>query len=152
MAKVILMNHWYAPGDRLFRKSATKNGPPVDIPDEYLEFLPTSAKIVSEDFVMPEKEPRKSVTLDDHRKMMDANDPERAAMAAEAAVRRQVVEADTRTRAQVKADRQAEEKAKFEKKAEKKAATERKRQQVEFQEKLDAEEAEGAEKAEEEKD
>ena len=149
MAKVILMNHWYAPGDRLFRKSATKNGPPVDIPDEYLEFLPTSAKIVLEDFVMPEKEARKSVTLDDHRKMLDANDPERAAMAAEAAVRRQVVETETRTRAQVKADKQAEEKATFEAKAEKKAAAERKRQKAEFQEKLDAEEAE---KAEEEKD
>ena len=139
MAKVLLMNHWNAPGDHLFRKSATKMGPPVDVPDEYLEFLPTTARIVSDDYVVPEKELKKSTTLDEHRKLLDANDPERAAMAAEAAVRRQVAEADTRTGAQVKADKQAAKKVKFEEKAEAKADAERKRQKDEFQEKLDAE-------------
>ena len=151
MAKVILMNHWYAPGDRLFRRSPTKNGPPVDIPDEYVEFLPSSAKIVAEDFVMPEKEPRHFATLDEHRAMLDANDPERAAMAAEAAVRKQAAEADTRTKAQVKADKQAEAKAEFEVKAGQKATAERKRQQDEFQKQLDAEKTETEEQTKREK-
>ncbi len=146
MAKVILMNHWFAPGDRLFRKSATKMGPPVEVPDEYLDFLPTTAKIVPDDYVAPKKEDKVVSTLSEYRKLVDANDPARAAMVAEGEVRKQVAEADIRTKAQVKADTQAENRAKFEKKAKEKIAAERKRQAKEFQEKLDAE------KAEEEKD
>ena len=146
MAKVILMNHWFAPGDRLFRKSATKNGPPVDIPDDYLDFLPTTAKIVPDDYVMPEKEDKGPVTISEYRKMLDAHDLARAGMAEEGAIRKEAEEADTRTRAQVKADKQAEDRAKFEKKAKEKADAGRKRQKDEFQKKLDAE------KAEEEKD
>ncbi len=146
MAKVILMNGWFAPGDRLFRKSPTKKGPPVDIPDEYLEFLPTTAIIVPEDYVVPAKEDKVVNTLSEHRKLLDANDPARAAMAAEGEVRKQVAEAEAKTKAQVRVDKQAEKKAKFEEKAEAKAVAERKRQKDEFQAKLDAE------KAEEEKD
>ena len=149
MAKVILMNHWFAPGDRLFRKSATKMGPPVEVPDEYLGFLPTTAKIVPDDYVVPKKEDKVVNTLSEYRKLVDANDPARAAMVAEGEVRKQVAEADTRTKAQVKADTQAENRAKFEAKAKKKVAAERKRQAKEFQEKLDAEKAA---EAEEEKD
>ena len=143
MVKVILANHWFAPGDRLFRKSATKNGPPVDVPDEYVDFLPTTAKIVSDDYVMPEKKKDKVPdTLSEHRKLLDENDLARAAMVEEGAIRAQVAEADTRTRAQVKADKQAEGRAKFEKKAKEKADAGRQRQKDEFQKKLDAEKAE----------
>ena len=146
MAKVILMNHWFAPGDRLFRKSATKRGPPIEIPDEYLEFLPTTAKIVSDDYVMPEKEEKSPATISEYRKMLDAYDLARAGMVEEGAIRKEAAEADTRTRAQVKADKQAEAKKKFEEKAKVKADAEKEHQHKEFQEKLDAE------KAEEEKD
>lgn len=146
MALVILMNHWFAPGDRLFRKSATKRGPPIEIPDEYLEFLPTTARIVPDDYMMPEKEEKSPVTISEYRKMLDTHDLARAGMVEEGKIRAQVAEADTRTRAQVKADKQAEDRAKFEKKAKEKADAGRKRQKDEFQKKLNAE------KAEEEKD
>ena len=139
MAKVILANHWFAPGDRLFRKSATKNGPPVDIPDDYLEFLPTTAKIVPDDYVMPEKGDKSPVTISEYRKMLDAHDLARAGMVEEGAIRKEAAEADTRTRAQVKADKQAEAKEKFEVKAGKKATAEKDRQKAEFQKGLDAE-------------
>ena len=146
MAKVILMNHWFAPGDRLFRKSATKMGPPVEVPDEYLGFLPTTAKIVPDDYVVPKEEDKVVSTLSEYRKLLDANDPARAAMTAEGEIRKQVAEADIRTKAQVKADKQAEKTAEFEKKGEAKAAANRERQKAEFQEKLDAEKAEEVEK------
>ncbi len=139
MAKVILMNHWFAPGDRLFRKSATKRGPPMEIPDEYLEFLPTTAKIVSDDYVMPEKEEKSPVTISEYRKMLDAHDLARAGMVEEGAIRKEAEEADTRTRAQVKADKKAEAKEKFEVKAGKKVTAEKDRQKAEFQRQLDAE-------------
>jgi len=139
MAKVILMNGWNAPGDRFFRKSPTKSGPPVDIPDEYLEFLPTTAKIVSDDYVMPVKEEKHVNTLSEHRKMLDANDPIRDAFAAEAAVRVKAAEEETRTKSQVKADKEATVTAKFEAKAKAKADVARKRQQTEFKERLAAE-------------
>ena len=85
MAKVILRNHWYAPNEQLFRKSVTKKGPPVDISDELVPYLPSMAKIVSDDYVTPE--PGKSAdTLSEHRKMLDANDPSKAAAMAEIAV------------------------------------------------------------------
>ena len=139
MAKVILMNGWFAPGARFFRKSATKRGPPVEIPDEYLEFLPTTARIVPEDYVTPEKEEKSPVTISEYRKMLDAHDLARAGMAEEGAIRAEAAEADLKTKAQVKADKKAEAKEKFEVKAGKKATAEKDRQKAEFQKGLDAE-------------
>ena len=54
MAKVILKNNWNAPGSHLFRKSATRKGPPVDIPDALVPFLPSTAQVVPDDYVTPE--------------------------------------------------------------------------------------------------
>lgn len=88
MAKVILMNHWNAPGSRLFRKSVTKKGPPLDIPDELVPFLPSTAKIVPDDYVTPTKA-KSADTFSEHRKMLDAHDLERAAMKEEGEVRAQ---------------------------------------------------------------
>ncbi len=146
MAKVILANHWFAPGDRLFRKSPTKKGPPVDIPDDYLEFLPTTARIVPDDYVVPEKEEKSPVTISEYRKMLDRHDLARAAMVEEGAIRKEAEEADTRTRAQVKAEKKAEKKDKFEAKAKEKTDAEKDRQKAEFQERLDAEKAAEAKK------
>ena len=46
MAKVVLRNNWFAPNAQLFRKSRTKKGPPVDIPDELVPYLPTTAIVI----------------------------------------------------------------------------------------------------------
>lgn len=92
MVQVLLMNHWNAPSSRLFRKSLSKKGPPVDIPADLVydengkSQLPSSAIIVDDDYQTPA--PVKSAdTLSEHRKMLDANDPARAAALAEGDVR-----------------------------------------------------------------
>ena len=86
MVKVILLNGWNAP-DRFYRKSVSKKGPPVDIPhsvvydEEGKSRLPSTAKIVSDEYVTPVVKPGVD-TLSEYRKELDANDPERAAMVA----------------------------------------------------------------------
>ena len=86
MAKVILRNNWWAPGLHLYRRGGSKLTA-VHIPDELVPHLPSTAKVVSDEYVEPAPEPEKSPdTLSEHRKMLDANDPTRAAMQAQAAV------------------------------------------------------------------
>ncbi|KKN58462.1 hypothetical protein LCGC14_0551940 [marine sediment metagenome] len=53
--KVILKRTFFTPKGR-FRASLTKKGPPVEIPDEYREILPSDAKIVDDDYVAPKVE------------------------------------------------------------------------------------------------
>ncbi len=53
--KVILKRTFFTPKGR-FRASLTKKGPPVEIPDEYREILPSDAKIVDDDYIAPKIE------------------------------------------------------------------------------------------------
>ena len=53
--KVILKRTFFTPKGR-FRASLTKKGPPVEIPDEYREILPSDAEIVDDDYVAPKVE------------------------------------------------------------------------------------------------
>ena len=110
MAKVILRAGWFAPNGVLYRKSAARTGPPVDIPD-YIVFdnegksrLPTSAKLVDDDYVTPEPQRVSADTFSEHQKMLSANDPRRAAMESQGAA---MVEAD-QTLADNRARHQAE--------------------------------------------
>ncbi len=90
MIKVILRNGWYGPDGVFYRKSATRKGPPVDIPDDVVldaegrSRLPSTAVVVSDDYVTP-MPVRSADTLSEHRKMIDQTDPARAAAAAERA-------------------------------------------------------------------
>ena len=112
MAKVILKNPWFAPGGRLFRKSVTKKGPPVDIPDDLLtdakgkSMLPSTAKIVPDDYVTPMKQ-KSADTLSEHRKMLDAGDTQRRAMEEEGAIRAQAEFDAAKAKAEVEAEAQA---------------------------------------------
>ena len=87
MAKVILLNGWFANGV-LYRKSVTKKGPPVDIPDDVVfdsegkSRLPSTARIVSDDYETPLVKPGVD-TFSEHRAELDANDPDRAAAVAQ---------------------------------------------------------------------
>lgn len=93
MAKVILRNGWWAPNAQLFRKSLTKKGPPVDIPDSLLDpdlpnmGLPSTAKLVPDSYEGL-KPVESADTFSEHRKLLDANDPVRAAGAAEEEAKR----------------------------------------------------------------
>ena len=86
MVKVILVNGWNSP-TMFYRKSVSKKGPPVDIPHSVVydkdgkSLLPSTAKIVSDDYVTPVVKPGVD-TLSEYRKELDANDPDRAAMVA----------------------------------------------------------------------
>jgi len=93
MVKVILLNGWNGP-DRFYRKSVTKKGPPVDIPHNVVfngegkSRLPSTAKIVSDDYVTPLVKPGVDTfsefnQMTEHREMLDANDPDKAAMVAQ---------------------------------------------------------------------
>ncbi len=82
MAKVILQNNWFAPNGQLFRRSLSKQGPPADIPDRLVHQLPKTARVVSDTYETPERMTDPD-TISEHRKMLDENDPERAAMEAE---------------------------------------------------------------------
>ena len=53
--QVILKRTFFTPKGR-FRASLTKKGPPVEIPDEYRDQLPSDAKIVGDDYVAPKVE------------------------------------------------------------------------------------------------
>ncbi len=97
MAKVILLNGWFAPDSKLYKKSESKKGPPVEIPDELCvrnvggkkdkegkfpyKYLPTTAKVVDEDYKMLDKTER------GHREVLDSLDIDRSAALAEAAIR-----------------------------------------------------------------
>lgn len=87
MVKVILRNGWNAPG-QFYRKSVSKKGPPVDIPHDVVyddsgkSRLPTTAEIVSDDYVTPVVKPGAD-TFSGHRAELDANDPDRAAAVAQ---------------------------------------------------------------------
>lgn len=109
MAKVILLNGWFADGV-LYRKSVTKKGPPVDIPDNIVfdadgkSRLPSTAKIVSDDYVTPLVKPGVD-TFSEHRAELDANDPDRAAAVAQSVA---IEKAE-----QTQRDQQAANKARF---------------------------------------
>ncbi len=84
MASVILQNNWFAPNGQLFRRSVSKQGPPVDIPDHMVEFLPKSARVVPKDYETPDPKKMKDPdTISEHRRILDELDPARAAMEAE---------------------------------------------------------------------
>lgn len=68
MAKVILANNWFAPlqgkfGGQRFRKDP--DGNPVDIPNRLLKYLPKSAKIVADNYVLPHVVAEKQQELKD---------------------------------------------------------------------------------------
>ena len=99
MALVIFpRNHWYAPNGQLFRKSATKKGPPLEVPEELLPYLPTTAVIVKGDYITPVpaskrgsidtlSEFAKSATgVDESREMTDATDFGKAEALAQIAI------------------------------------------------------------------
>ncbi len=107
MALVIFpRNHWYAPNGQLFRKSATKKGPPIEVPEHLLvkneqgkyKYLPSSAVVVSDDYVTPTpaskrgsidtlSEFAKSATgVDESREMTDAADFGKAEALAQIAI------------------------------------------------------------------
>lgn len=88
MAKVILQNNWFGPNGQLFRRSLSKQGPPVDIPDRLVHQLPKTARVVSDTYETPERMTDPD-TISEHRKMLDENDPERAAMEAEGKMQRE---------------------------------------------------------------
>ena len=52
--KVLLKRNWFTPFGR-FKKSATKKGPPVEIPDSLLKRLPSDAEIVDDEGVVVPK-------------------------------------------------------------------------------------------------
>ncbi len=107
MAKVILRNNWWA-RDHLYRRGGTKLTA-VHIPDELVPHLPKSAKVVADEYVEPAPEPEKSPdTLSEHRKMLDANDPTRAAMKAQAEVVAEAQETQENQRRERAAKFQAE--------------------------------------------
>ena len=82
---VLLRNHFYAPSGVLYRKSATRKGPPVEIPAEYRDRLPSSAQVVAEDYVTPAPQRVSADTLSEHRKMLDEGDPAKQAAASQMA-------------------------------------------------------------------
>ena len=62
MALVIFpRNGWYSPDGTLYRKSASKKGPPQEVPEHLMakneqgkyKYLPSSAVVVSDDYVTP---------------------------------------------------------------------------------------------------
>ena len=118
MALVILRDAWFAANGVLYRKSATRRGPPVDIPDNVIfdsegkSRLPSSAEIVDSGYVTPEPTRINVDTLSEYSKMLTANDPARAAAESHAKV---VAEADqtlAENAAKHQADLAAEEAAK----------------------------------------
>lgn len=117
MAKVILRNSWYAPDNKLYKKSETRQGPPVEVPDElcvratkgqkdkkgnypYL-YLPTTAEVVSEDYKLLDK------TELGHREILESLDIDRAAATAENAMRKDVAFQE-KLAAEAKAEAEAE--------------------------------------------
>lgn len=118
MAKVLLANHWFTRFGYLIRKSVTKRGPPVEVPDELIDELPSTAKVVDDDYVTPEPV-RVPDTLSEHQKMLSAHDPARAAAESQGAA---VAEADrtlAENRAKFQEDLTAEEVVKLAKKGQK---------------------------------
>ena len=107
MAKVILRNHWNcAQAKRLFRKGATKKTA-VEIPDQFLPLLPSTAVIVHDDYVEPVPEVSPD-TLSEHRKLMDGNDPARAAAEAMAKLEAEAQETQENQRRENAAKHQAD--------------------------------------------
>lgn len=98
MAKVVFQNNWLAPNGHLFRKSPTKQGPPVDVPENMVEFLPKTARLVPKDYETPEKTVDPD-TISEHRRILDAHDPVRAAMEAESTLQAQTKVAEDTQRA-----------------------------------------------------
>ena len=62
--KVLLKRNWFTPFGR-FKKSATKKGPPVEIPDSLRGRLPSDAEVVDDESVVIADNGAKIVTLAD---------------------------------------------------------------------------------------
>ena len=78
--QVLLKRNWFTPIGR-FKKSATKRGPPVEIPDSLRGRLPSDAVIVDDPVVIEEDE-NEPMTLADAA-MSQGLDPDRANKEAE---------------------------------------------------------------------
>lgn len=79
--QVLLKRNWFTPIGR-FKKSATKKGPPVEIPDSLRGRLPSDAVIVDEDVPVIEEDTQEPMTLADAA-MSQGLDPDRANKEAE---------------------------------------------------------------------
>ncbi len=150
MAKVILRNGWYAPDNKLYKKSESRKGPPVEIPDELCvrsvggkkdkegkfpyKYLPTTAKVVDEDYEMLDKTER------GHREVLDSLDIDRSAALAEAAIRLEAEEPKEPDRWSHVTDIEPEEPEEPEESE--KPRIDGRTKQARFQKKLDAEKAE----------
>ena len=115
---------WYAPNGRLFRKSDTKKGPPLEVPERLIaknergkyKYLPSSAVVVSDDYVTPMPAPKRGsidtlsqfgnsmVEADESREVIDAADPGKA----EAEAQIVMMEKADQTLAENRAKHQAE--------------------------------------------
>lgn len=117
--KVILRHNFFTPVGR-FKRSPGRLGPPVDVPDYLRDQLPSTAKIVPDNYVTPEKKIKKVETLSEAASML-GQDPIKASLEAQAKAQEEA-EANRQANAKKFQQELADEKAAAVAKAEPKSA------------------------------